>query len=90
MCRARLRRGVVLTTTEEMSAMYNPVDVDLMRLETQRRREELAPLARRTTAADRRGRRDRRERRLPVLPGRLGPVLAVLLHREPAPRHRPV
>lgn len=84
MCRARLRRGVVLTTTEEMSAMYNPVDVDLMRLETQRRREELAPLARRTRAAD------RRERRLPVLPGRLGPVLAVLLHREPAPRHRPV
>lgn len=87
MCRARLRRGVVLTTTKEMSAMYNPVDVDLMRLETQRRREELAPLARRTTAADR---RDRSERRLPVLPGRLGPVLAVLLHREPAPRHRPV
>ena len=86
MCGRRLRRGVVLTTTEEMSAMYNPVDVDLMRLETQRRREELAPLAR-PTPADPSG---RRERRLPVLPGRLGPVLAVLLHREPHPRHRAV
>ena len=67
--------------------MYNPVDIDPMRLETRRRADELAPLARRAQA--RRERREaRRERRLPVLPGRLGPVIAALLQGPSDPPHR--
>ena len=69
--------------------MYNPVDIDLMRLETERRAAELAPLAHRAQArraADRR--EERRARRLPVVPGRLGPAIAALLQRPSSPPHR--
>lgn len=61
---------MVLTPTEEMSAVYNPVDVELMRLETRRRQEELAPLAHR-------GRRPARAHRAHRP---LAHLLVVLLH----------
>lgn len=50
--------------------MYNPVDVELMRLETRRRQEELAPLAHRARRPDRSDRSHRP----------LGHLLAALLH----------